>query len=143
MGSPEPRPIRVGIVAIPDAGLATLSGIYDVLNGLAFLAGREGVTDEPPFEVEFLGVVNALRPPLRRPTMLAEGNLRQENQEQDHGKSAQDHCDANHGGDRRVRVLHLVRWPRARVAVVWAWGQVPAKRSRVCAFQLGRVGGMV
>lgn len=47
--------MSVGIVAVPDAGLATLSGIYDVLNGLALLAGRDGVPDDPPFRVEILG----------------------------------------------------------------------------------------
>jgi transcriptional regulator GlxA family with amidase domain len=49
------RRVRVGIVAIPDAALATLSGLYDVLNSLAFLAGREGVPAEPPFQVSILG----------------------------------------------------------------------------------------
>jgi transcriptional regulator GlxA family with amidase domain len=52
---PRPKPLRVGIVAVPDAGLATLSGIYDVLNSLAYLAGREGVPDHPPFQAELLG----------------------------------------------------------------------------------------
>jgi len=52
--SPQ-KPVRVGIVAVPDAGLATLSGIFDVLSSLALLAGREGVPDHPPFAVEILG----------------------------------------------------------------------------------------
>lgn len=47
--------IRVGIVAIPDAAVATLTGIFDVLNSLALLTGREGVPDHPPFQVEILG----------------------------------------------------------------------------------------
>ncbi len=47
--------VRVGVVAIPDAGVGTLSGIFDVLNSLALLAGREGVPEHPPFEVEILG----------------------------------------------------------------------------------------
>lgn len=55
MNRRTPKPRRVGIVAIPEAGLATLSGIFDVLNSLAFLTGREGVPDDPPFEVELLG----------------------------------------------------------------------------------------
>ena len=50
-----PKRVRVGIVAIPDAGLATLSGIFDVLQSLALLVGREGVPDHPPFQVELLG----------------------------------------------------------------------------------------
>jgi transcriptional regulator GlxA family with amidase domain len=46
---------RVGIVAIPDAAIATLSGIFDVLNSVATLVGRDGVPDAPPFHVEILG----------------------------------------------------------------------------------------
>ncbi len=34
--------VRVAIVAIPDAVISTLSGIYDVFNGLALLAGQGG-----------------------------------------------------------------------------------------------------
>lgn len=55
LGKPGLRRIRVGIVAIPDAGLATLSGLFDVLSSLALLRGREGVPDHPPYEVELLG----------------------------------------------------------------------------------------
>ena len=55
MVRPRLKRVRVGIVAIPDAGLAALSGIFDVLNSLAFLAGREGVPDHPPFQVEIVG----------------------------------------------------------------------------------------
>jgi transcriptional regulator GlxA family with amidase domain len=58
--------IRIGIVAIPDAGLATLSGLYDVLNSLALLAGRDGVPDQPPFAAEILGETDA-------PVRLASG----------------------------------------------------------------------
>lgn len=58
--------VRVGIVAIPDAGLATLSGLYDVLNSLALLAGRDGVPDRPPFAAEILGETDA-------PVRLASG----------------------------------------------------------------------
>jgi transcriptional regulator GlxA family with amidase domain len=47
--------LHIGIVAIPDAGMATLCGLYDVLGSLAYLSGREGVPDEPPFEVEIVG----------------------------------------------------------------------------------------
>lgn len=48
-------PVRVGIVAIPDAGLATLSGIFDVLSSLAWLAGHEGLPAGTTFQVELLG----------------------------------------------------------------------------------------
>ncbi|MFZ1425588.1 MAG: helix-turn-helix domain-containing protein [Geminicoccaceae bacterium] len=58
--------VRVDIVAIPDAGLGTLSGIFDVLNGLALLAGREGVPDHSPFQVEIVGETSA-------PVRLASG----------------------------------------------------------------------
>lgn len=54
MGTARPS-VRVGIVVIPDAALATLSGIFDVLQSLAVLVGREGVPDHPPFHVELLG----------------------------------------------------------------------------------------
>jgi transcriptional regulator GlxA family with amidase domain len=53
--TPRLKQVQVGIVAIPDAGLASLSGIFDVLQSLALLVGREGVPDHPPFQVELLG----------------------------------------------------------------------------------------
>lgn len=53
--TPRLKQILVGIVAIPDAGIATLSGIFDVLSSLALLSGREGVPDPSPFQVEILG----------------------------------------------------------------------------------------
>lgn len=55
MSRMRPERVRVGIVAIPEATIGTLSGIFDVLNGLALLAGREGVPDRAPFLVEILG----------------------------------------------------------------------------------------
>ena len=55
MGGGGSRPVRVGIVAIPEAGLATLSGIFDVLNSLAWLSGNEGIPADTPFQVELLG----------------------------------------------------------------------------------------
>jgi transcriptional regulator GlxA family with amidase domain len=55
MGSIGPRPVRVGIVAVPEAGLATLSGIFDVLNSLAWLSGHDGIPPDPPFQVALLG----------------------------------------------------------------------------------------
>jgi transcriptional regulator GlxA family with amidase domain len=51
----RPERVRVGIVAIPEATIGTLSGIYDVLGGLAMLAGREGIPARSPFLVEILG----------------------------------------------------------------------------------------
>jgi transcriptional regulator GlxA family with amidase domain len=55
LARPLPNPVRVGIVAVPEAGLGTLSGIFDVLSSVALLAGREGVPEHSPFEVEILG----------------------------------------------------------------------------------------
>lgn len=55
MGSAASGPVHVGIVAIPEAGLATLSGIFDVLNSLSWLDGYEGLPPCPTFQVELLG----------------------------------------------------------------------------------------
>jgi transcriptional regulator GlxA family with amidase domain len=55
MRGQRPEEVRVGIVAVPDATIATLCGIYDVMNGLAMLARREGVPDRSPFRAEILG----------------------------------------------------------------------------------------
>jgi len=51
--------VQIGIVAVPDAMISTLSGIYDVINGLALLAGQEGIPDRSPFHVEILGETTA------------------------------------------------------------------------------------
>ena len=45
---------RVSIIAIEEAVISTLSGLYDVFNGLALLKGQEGVPDTPPFTVELV-----------------------------------------------------------------------------------------
>lgn len=55
MGRVASAAVHVGIVAIPEAGLATLSGIFDVLNSLAWLDGHEGLPAGPTFQVELLG----------------------------------------------------------------------------------------
>jgi transcriptional regulator GlxA family with amidase domain len=47
--------VRIGIVAIPDAMLATLSGLFDTFNVLALLAGEDGIPARPPFQVEIVG----------------------------------------------------------------------------------------
>jgi transcriptional regulator GlxA family with amidase domain len=41
----------VSLVALPDAVVSTLAGIYDVLNGAAMM----GLSNSPPFEVEIVG----------------------------------------------------------------------------------------
>lgn len=55
MATSQVKRIRVGIVAIPDAAVATLTGIFDVMNSLALLTGREGVPDHPPYQLEIFG----------------------------------------------------------------------------------------
>ena len=55
MAASKARRIHVGIVAVPDAAIATLSGIFDVMNSVALVVGRDGVPDTPAFHVEILG----------------------------------------------------------------------------------------
>jgi transcriptional regulator GlxA family with amidase domain len=47
-------PLHVSLVALPDAVLSTLAGIYDVMNS-GSLAGRLGKRDPPAFRVEIVG----------------------------------------------------------------------------------------
>lgn len=53
---PAAPPLHVSLVAIPEAVVSTLSGIYDVMNAFAILprAGGERSTP-PPFQVEIVG----------------------------------------------------------------------------------------
>jgi len=45
----QPRPLHVSLVAIPDAVVSTLSGIYDVLGCFRMMAGiQPSIPDEPP-----------------------------------------------------------------------------------------------
>jgi transcriptional regulator GlxA family with amidase domain len=44
---------QVALLALPDAALSTLSGIFDVLNGFAWLASYAAA---PPFQVEIVGL---------------------------------------------------------------------------------------
>jgi hypothetical protein len=49
------RPVHVSLVAIPDAVISTLSGIYDVLGSFRMLGRFEpSLPDEPPFTVEIV-----------------------------------------------------------------------------------------
>jgi len=51
----QPRPLHVSLVAIPDAVVSTLSGIYDVLGCFRMMAGiQPSIPDEPPFVVEIV-----------------------------------------------------------------------------------------
>lgn len=61
------RPLHVSLVAIPDAVISTLSGIYDVLGSFRMLGRAEpSVPIEPPFTVEIVAAE-------RGPVALASG----------------------------------------------------------------------
>jgi transcriptional regulator GlxA family with amidase domain len=50
------RPLHVSLVAIPDAVVSTLTGIYDVMNSFGMLAGLEPtIPAQPPFRMEIVG----------------------------------------------------------------------------------------
>jgi transcriptional regulator GlxA family with amidase domain len=52
----EPRPLHVSLVAVPEAAMSTLVGIYDVLNAFGLLAKTDpSVPDTPPFTVDIVG----------------------------------------------------------------------------------------
>ncbi len=53
---PGPDPLHVSLVALPDAVISTLSGIFDVLNAFARMDGLgAGTGARPPFQVEIVG----------------------------------------------------------------------------------------
>lgn len=70
-----PEPLHVSLVAIPEAVVSTLSGIFDVMNAFAMIPpSADGAVHPPPFRVEIVG----LRPgPLelasRLPVMVQRG----------------------------------------------------------------------
>jgi transcriptional regulator GlxA family with amidase domain len=47
-------PLRVSLLALPEASISTLAGIFDVLHGPALL-GIGGPDEQPPFQVEVVG----------------------------------------------------------------------------------------
>ena len=50
------RPLHVSLVAIPDAVISTMSGIYDVLGAFRMLGRVDpSIPEAPPFEVEIVG----------------------------------------------------------------------------------------
>lgn len=49
---PESRPLHVSLIAIPDAVVSTLSGIFDVMNAFKMLPGPD---EPPPFRVDIVG----------------------------------------------------------------------------------------
>jgi transcriptional regulator GlxA family with amidase domain len=53
---PWSAPVRIGLVAIPDAVVSTLSGIYDVMNSFDMMADGDGRAPGPaPFLIEIVG----------------------------------------------------------------------------------------
>lgn len=50
--SPEPRPYHVSLVALPDAAVSTIAGIYDVMNSVGLTAHTAAT---PTFHVEIVG----------------------------------------------------------------------------------------
>lgn len=48
-------PIRVSLVAVPDAVLSTLAGVFDVMNGAALLGELTVPSGPRPFQVEIVG----------------------------------------------------------------------------------------
>jgi transcriptional regulator GlxA family with amidase domain len=52
----QTRTLHVSLVAIPDAVISTLTGIYDVLGSFRMLAPTEpSIPDQPPFTIEIVG----------------------------------------------------------------------------------------
>lgn len=50
------RPLHVSVIAIPEAAISTLSGIYDVMNAFGFLVRTDpAIPATPPFHVEIVG----------------------------------------------------------------------------------------
>lgn len=60
------HPLHVSLIAIPDAVISTLTGIYDVLNAFKMMSGVDAMPPVPPFHVEIVGVK-------RGPVRLASG----------------------------------------------------------------------
>jgi transcriptional regulator GlxA family with amidase domain len=50
----QTRPLHVSLVAIPDAVISTLTGIYDVLGSFRMLDGEPSIPVEPPFTIEIV-----------------------------------------------------------------------------------------
>jgi transcriptional regulator GlxA family with amidase domain len=51
----EPRPLHVSLVAVPEAAMSTLVGIYDVLNAFGLLAKTDpSIPETPPFIVDIV-----------------------------------------------------------------------------------------
>lgn len=53
---PASQPIHVSLVAVPEAVVSTLSGIFDVMNAFAILPQSDSLPAAPPFKVEIVGL---------------------------------------------------------------------------------------
>ena len=50
-----PAPLHISLIAVPEAAISTLCGIYDVLNCFGLLAGSDpAIPERPPFKVEIV-----------------------------------------------------------------------------------------
>jgi transcriptional regulator GlxA family with amidase domain len=51
------RPLHVSLIAIPDAAVSTLTGIFDVMNSVSALSGTDSaIPAQPPFKIEIVGL---------------------------------------------------------------------------------------
>ncbi|MGF7162622.1 transcriptional regulator GlxA family with amidase domain [Rhodoligotrophos appendicifer] len=50
-----PKPLHVSLVALPEAAVSTLSGIFDVMNAFSIVPEDGGIRKTPPFQVEIVG----------------------------------------------------------------------------------------
>jgi len=55
------EPLHVSVIAIPEAAVSTLSGVFDVMNAFAILPPSDGGPPQaPPFRVEIVGLTPGL-----------------------------------------------------------------------------------
>jgi transcriptional regulator GlxA family with amidase domain len=50
------QPLHVSLLAIPEAVVSTLSGIYDVMNALSIMPPSDEIPSQAPFHVEIVGL---------------------------------------------------------------------------------------
>jgi transcriptional regulator GlxA family with amidase domain len=71
--STGPEPLHVSLVAVPEAAISTLTGIFDVMNAFAIMP-QSGPSYAPPFSVEIVGLQpGALELASRVPVMVQRG----------------------------------------------------------------------
>lgn len=54
--STQSAPLHVSLVAIPEAAVSTISGIFDVMNAFSIMPGTDPSHQPPPFHVEIVGL---------------------------------------------------------------------------------------